>query len=698
MTDDDVIAEFSREIIAEVEEGLTSETPFSQEVFTRLVLERLEEAGHLDGTFPLYQEGRVRNAAYRIDGYAYDADRTRLDLFTTIYLSDLPEGKIPAADVTKALERALRFANACVDGLASQLEPANTDASDLARLIEVEADNISAIRIVLLTNGVVGNATPPMEWRGRPLEFASYDIVRLFRVLGEGETRADIAVDLVSLTGKGLPCLHVPAQNDDYDAYLAVLPGDVLSQVYERYGVRLLELNVRAFLGLQGRKSVNAELRQTITEQPSMFFAFNNGIVATVDDLEVTWNATGSLEISSLRGLQIVNGGQTTASLHRAKRKDRLSLEHVAVPVKIIKVGGADLSEMVSSISRAANRQNTVQLADFSANDPFHQQIEALANATWLDDGKGRWFYERARGSYLAAEHKAAYRKSDQKVFYQQTPKQRRFSKLDMARYLSAWSGLPDRVCLGGQKNFQSFMQRLKDEPQPPPDQVWFKRLIAITVLYRSGEKKIKGMKFPAYGAQIAAYVVAGISHRSGGRIDFDRLWSKQAISSELEQLIVDWAPQVDSLMRAAAGQRNPSEWFKKPDCWKEIQGKLPVLADPLPPEFSYAKGDGMAEGDLFMVPAVGTHSVADYERIARCMKISSSIWMEVAERGQKAGTIHWKVAGICRTLASYAAGGWERKPSAKQAKPALEAALAVERAGLVSLDVSTKASEGGQV
>ncbi|MBX5128508.1 AIPR family protein [Rhizobium lentis] len=679
----DALIDFHQDLVAEVEEGLSTEEPFSANVFTRLMLERLEEAGQFDGTFPVYQEGPIRNTSYRVDGYTYDEERARLDLFTTIYSGDLPAGKLPAADVTRALERALRFASACVDGLASLLEPSNTDASDLARLIEDEAKNLSAIRIVLLTDGIVGNITPPAEWREKPVEFESYDIVRLFRVIGQGETRADISVDLVALTGKGLPCLHVPAQNDEYDAYLAVLPGEVLSQVYERYGVRLLELNVRAFLGLQGRKSVNAELRRTIVDQPSMFLAFNNGIVATVDDLGVVHNPAGGVEIRSLKGLQIVNGGQTTASLHRARRKDSLSLEHVAVPVKIIKVGGADLSEMVSSISRAANRQNTVQLADFSANDPFHQQIETLANMTWLKDGKGRWFYERARGSYLAAEQKAAYKVSDTKLFRQQTPKQRRLSKLDLARYLSAWEGLPDKVCLGGQKNFQIFMQRLKDAPIPPPDQNWFKRLIAIAVLYRAAEKKIKSMKFPAYGSQITAYVVAGISHSSGGRADFDHLWSMQAISPELEQLIADWAPKLDAVMRESAGQKNPSEWYKKADCWKDIQEKLPELSDPLPPELSYTTADGWAGTRVPMVPR-GTHTVADYDRIARCMKIPAGIWLEVAERGQQTNTIHWTVAGICRTLAGYAAGGWQRKPTAKQAKPALDAAIAVERAGLV--------------
>lgn len=694
---DDAIAEFSQEIVAEVSQGISTEMPFSQEVFTRQILEQLEEAGHLDGTFPLYQEGRVKNAVYRIDGYAYDEDRSRLDLFTTIYSGDLPAAKLPSTEVTKALERALRFASACVDNLAAHLEPANTDASDLANLIASQAETLSAIRIVLLTDGIVGTITPPTEWRSKPLEFEAYDIVRLFRVLGKGETRSDISVDLESLVGKGVPCLHVPAQNDDYDAYLTVLPGDVLSKVYERYGVRLLELNVRAFLGLQGRRSVNAELRKTISEQPSMFLAYNNGIVATVDDLEVTRSDAGNLEIRSLKGLQIVNGGQTTASLHRARRKDAVSLDHVSVPVKIIKVGGADLSEMVSSISRAANRQNTVQLADFSANDPFHQQLETLANTTWPDDGKGRWFYERARGSYHAAEQKAAYRKADQKAFRQQTPKQRRLSKLDVARYLSAWSGLPDKVCLGGQKNFQNFMQRLKDEPPPKSDQAWFKRLIAIAVLYRATEKKIRSMKFPAYGAQITAYVVAGLSHRTGGRVDFDRLWSKQSISAELEQLITDWAPKLDTIMRDSAGQRNPSEWFKKAECWRDIQRQLPALADPLPPELSYSTAGSESDGATAMMP-MGTHSAIDYGRIERCMQISSALWMEVAERGQQTATIHWRVAGICRTLAGYAAGGWQRKPSAKQAKPALEAVLAVERAGLVNVGVFNQADEGDQV
>lgn len=224
-------------------------------------------------------------------------------------------------------------------------------------------------------------------------------------------------------------------------------------------------------------------------------------------------------------------------------------------------------------------------------------------------------------------------------------------------------------------------MQRLKDDPPPPPDVTWFKRLVATAILYRSAERTVRAMKFPAYGAQIVAYLVAGLSYRTGGRIEFGRIWSSQGVSPQLEELVRTWAPQIDGALRASAGQRNPSEWYKKEDSWAELRSALPSLADPLPPELSF-RDDGQSSGS----PARSAEiSLEDYNRIARCMEVSGPTWLEIAERGQRAGLIHWRVAGICRTLAGYAVGGWERKPSPKQAKPAIEALKSVEQAGLLA-------------
>jgi hypothetical protein len=684
---EDATAEFARTLAADIDEARDDpavDLPSTEALFTRTVIDALEEIGHFEEAFDLAQEGRVGRSPFQISGFAIDEDAGHLTLFATHYSGDLPPQRIPASDLLKTAERAGTYVAACIGGLADRIEPSNTEAGDLARRVASLGERIDRFRIVVLTDGIAGGALPAaIESHGKSVELDLYDMVRLHRVLGEGQTRADIDVDLVALAGHRIACLPVASGAGHYEAYLAAFPGETLSRIYDRYGTHLLELNVRAFLGLSGRKSVNAELRRTLVEQPEMFLAFNNGVVATADEVRLEREG-GAVFLTGLRGLQIVNGGQTTASLHRARRKESVGLGSVEVPVKIIRVTEGDLEEMVSSISRAANRQNTVQQADFSANDPFHREVEALANNSWLESGRGRWFYERARGSWLAAEQKASYRTTEQRAFREQTPKARRFGKLDLARYLSAWDGFPWRVAFGGQKNFQAFMQRRKEQTAPAPDAPWFRRLIALTILYRTTERLVRAMKFPAYGANIAAYLVAALGERTGGRIEFDLIWRQQRLSPELEALITTWAPLIDAALRASVGTRNPTEWFKKEECWTDVRNRLPVLSNPLPAELASTPvgGGGVKTG------ATGAGlQVADYDRIEECMRIPASVWVTTAEAGQRSGVLHFKLAGICMTLANYAAGGWTRRPSVKQAKHGLESIAKVRAAGLFDED-----------
>jgi hypothetical protein len=622
---DDATAEFARTLAAEIDEARDDpgiDLPSTEALFTRTVIDELEEIGHFEAAFDLAQEGRVGRSPFQISGYAIDEDAGHLTLFATHYSGDLSPRRVPASELLKTAERAGTYVAACIGGLADRIEPSNTEAGDLARRVAALGDRIDRFRIVVLTDGISGGALPAtIESHGKAVEVDLYDMVRLHRVLGEGQTRADIDVDLVALSGHRIACLPVASGAGHYEAYLAAFPGETLSRIYDRYGTHLLELNVRAFLGLSGRKSVNAELRRTLVEQPEMFLAFNNGVVATADEVRLEREG-GAVFLTGLRGLQIVNGGQTTASLHRARRKESVALGNVEVPVKIIHVTEGDLEEIVGSISRAANRQNTVQQADFSASDPFHREVETLANNAWLESGRGRWFYERARGSWLAAEQKASYRTTEQRAFREQTPKARRFGKLDLARYLSAWDGFPWRVAFGGQKNFQAFMQRRKETTAGAPDAAWFRRLIALTILYRMTERLVRAMKFPAYGANITAYLVAAIGERTGGRIDFDLVWRQQLLSPELETLVTAWAPKIDEALRASVESRNPTEWFKKEDCWADVRNRLPALSDPLPPELTGAASDiGSVAADQ---PASGLN-VADYARIEECMRIPSS-------------------------------------------------------------------------
>lgn len=684
---DDATAEFARTLAAEIDEARDDpavDLPSTEALFTRTVIDELEEIGHFEAAFDLAQEGKVGRSPFQISGYAIDEDAGHLTLFATHYSGDLPPRRVPASELLKTAERAGTYVAACIGGLADRIEPSNTEAGDLARQVASLGERIDRFRIVVLTDGISSGALPAtIESHSKTVEVDLYDMVRLHRVLGEGQTRADIDVDLVALSGHRIACLPVASGAGHYEAFLAAFPGETLSRIYDRYGTHLLELNVRAFLGLSGRKSVNAELRRTLVEQPEMFLAFNNGVVATADEVRLEREG-GAVFLTGLRGLQIVNGGQTTASLHRARRKESVGLSAVEVPVKIIRVTEGDLEKMVSSISRAANRQNTVQQADFSANDPFHREVETLANNAWLESGRGRWFYERARGSWLAAEQKASYRTTEQRAFREQTPKARRFGKLDLARYLAAWDGYPWRVAFGGQKNFQTFMQRRKEQSAPAPDEPWFHRLIALILLYRTTEKLVRAMKFPAYGANIAAYLVAALGERTGGRIDFDLIWRQQKLSPELEALIIVWAPLMEQALRASVGSSNPTEWFKKEDCWAAVRNHLPPLTDPLPAELTGAvAGPAGAIADR----AGSVLQVADYDRIEECMRIPSSVWVTTAEAGQRSGVLHFKLAGICMTLANYAAGGWSRRPSVKQAKHGLECVAKVRAAGLFDED-----------
>lgn len=596
---DEAMEAFARELASEVDEAIQSGdgSIYSEEEFTRIVLDRLGDEGAIENPTLLWQEGSFARTKYKITGYSIPEDEERLILVTTIHTGEVPPRALTRDEILSALQQAMKFYECSCKGLHTKIEPSNTDASELARHIYEAREQIGVLRVVLLSDGLTGLRSLDLKkaFDGTRVIVDLFGIERLQRLLGQGLRRDDIVVDFSADFGSPLPCLKASSGNADYEAYLASIPGTLLADVYEKYGTRLLELNVRAFLGLRGRKSVNAGLRTTIRCLPHRFLAYNNGIVATVDSMEVEDSGNGHFGIKSVRGLQIVNGGQTTASLHRAKRQDGANLDAISVPAKIICVGGADLDEMVAAVSKSANSQNTVQPADFSANDPFHVVVEKLANNTWLPDGKGRWFYERARGSYGAAELKASFAAGQKRRFAQESPKERRFSKTDLAKYLNAWEGQAHQVSFGNQKNFQLFMQALKDQHPDgfEPDTAWFKAFVAKAILFRATLSIVRAKKFAAFQANIVAYTIASLSWACGGRIDFDMIWTRQAISPELHKLLESWVGKIDKALRKTAGNRMVSEWAKKVDCCDALRELLFDLPDKLPPELVAQAGAG---------------------------------------------------------------------------------------------------------
>lgn len=286
-----------------------------------------------------------------------------------------------------------------------------------------------------------------------------------------------------------------------YQSYLAIIPGTALATVYERYGSRLLEQNVRSFLQFTGK--VNGGIKKTIIEKPHMFLAYNNGIAATADDIELVPSIEGSgYKIAKVKDFQIVNGGQTTASIYHTYKKDKVAdISKVYVQVKLSVVKEKEkFSEIVSNISEYANTQNKVSVSDLSSNRPFHIELEKLSRSIYTPHVSGqttqtRWFYERARGQYKNARLKEGLTKAKQKAFDLRNPKNQMFTKEDLAKYVNAYAEVlegkkiiigPHYVVRGNQKNYAQFMS---SNIEKRIDSVYYEDVIAKAILFRTATK-----------------------------------------------------------------------------------------------------------------------------------------------------------------------------------------------------------------
>jgi len=567
------LQDFTRQLNGEVRDRVisgTGDSTFSEQIFTELVFEYLSEIGMVEEPELCYLDHRYKRSIIRLNGFSFSADGDELDLFVTLFL-DLAEPVLISKDklVEAGQQGARFFIEAMQREYADAIEPSHP-AHGLAKRIHEHHNVIRTVRIFVLTDGLAKeNKFKPVTGKNISVAVEVMDAERLYRGMQAGLPRDEIAVDFVEMTGKAIPCVYVPETGGkEYSACLTVFPGDVLATLYERYGARLLELNVRSFLSITGK--VNKGIRETIRTRPDRFLAYNNGIVMTVDEIVVERMADGQTGLRSIRGLQIVNGGQTTASIHRARKTDKADLSNVYVPAKITRIQSDKLDEIVGMISRFANSQNTVQPADFSANDAFHVEVEKLAGTIWCPNQQGRWFYERARGSYQVALFRDGNTPAKLKKLREIIPPNRKFSKPELAKYLNAWDQKPHVVSLGSQKNFDAFMQSLQKERQKNwlPDSAWYHEFIAKAIIFRETQRLVQRLyreeKIKAQPANVSAYLVSCLSACCSGKLDFARVWKLQDISDQLRNLLSIWAISVDKALRASAGGKMVSEWAKK--------------------------------------------------------------------------------------------------------------------------------------
>jgi hypothetical protein len=635
---------------------------FRENAFTEIVTEDLSVAGVLESPVACHFEGGSGSAEFKVNGYGIPEEDSRLDLFVTLFFPQGDVQKVNSADIDRAFRKLLRFAGAALTPeFRNHIEP-GSDSYAMVSEILTRGDEFDRIRLYLLTNGSVTarkEAERAGSFKDYKLSYEIWDLERFRRLRSSGVAQEPIAVDLTRLDSEGIPCVSVTDHTLGYKTCVALFPGSLLHDLYDEYGARLLELNVRSYL--QARGKINKGILETLIREPHRFLAYNNGITVVAEEIKF---AEGGTRLLSIRGMQIVNGGQTTASIHRARKESKADLSHVYVQAKLTVVPAAEFEEMVPEISRFSNTQNKVSEVDLRANNAYHIGIERISRRLWTPGEQSKWFYERARGSYQTERAKRGTTAAMRQKFDREYPPTKRFTKEDLARYVNSWTGLPYLVSRGGQKNFVRFMEGVPAVTKGwdmPADE--FKELVGKAILYRETQALARELGIPSFRIQIVSYTVSLVADMTARRVNLLKLWETQGLPRPLKSLISDWLPKVGAVLTESVGNRNPTEWFKSEQCWKHLRGAAEVwqLSDAVKVELAKAGTAGVSI----------THDVEN--NIARCLAVNAETWFKVQIWGAESGKLEPWQCGIANTLSGYAAGGWHRKPSEKQAKYGVE-------------------------
>lgn len=355
----------------------------------------------------------------RVDAYSFDEADQSLDLFISDFQDTFDTENLTAGRVDELYWRMYYFLDEACNGKIDNYFDESDDILKLARLIRYrinmtgdDEQQILKIKMFIITNKELSTdllsrnlletkikkakgtsktvkstkKIKKADFNGKPIEINLWNLERFYEK--EKSFSSDpIVIDFMKdYDCKGIPCLKGNiGDNLGYEAYIAIVPGKLLSRIYIDHGSKVLEGNVRAFLGTSGSKSVNSGIRRTINTEPDKFFTYNNGIATTAADVE-TEEIDGQLFITKIVDLQIINGGQTTASLAESVlKRTNPDLTGIFVPMKLTVIedretenddGVRFYDQMVQNIAKYANSQNKVTAADLFSNDPFHIWME----------------------------------------------------------------------------------------------------------------------------------------------------------------------------------------------------------------------------------------------------------------------------------------------------------------------------------
>lgn len=576
----DKILEFYKEFQDEVLTYVKENSPISTNTaFKTLFLSYLTEAGETLVSDCMLVDFKKDSENMKLDGYAFSEYFRSLTLLVSKYQAKPNPEKIKKTEIDKLLKKVSKFYKTCGTNDFEALEE-SSDGYQAYKFIKCHKADIETVNIILLTNDETIRYIPDDVHYGKiTVRFDVWDIERLYQsVLGGTAVERQLVVKLKKKYGESLPLIKVKGDNEIYDCYIGVISGELLARIYETEGQDLIQKNVRSFLQAIGK--VNKGIKVSLANEPQMFMAYNNGISTIAESIAIDEGRSNGdiVDVTEITGWQIVNGGQTTASIYNAY-KAKLPLEQVNVQIKLSVIKQKDRAEeIIHNISKYANSQNKINMSDFNANDAYHVKMERLSRATPIPVAKGKstdyWFYERARGQYLVELNRQPTAAA-KKEFKSRCPKNRCISKTVAAKCVMAYRGYPDIVSKGLETSFIYFSDMVSKGEVPEPSEQSYIEMIAKVILFNSCDEIVKNLKFGGFKAQQDYYTVALFGKYYSDLFDPREIWDKQSINAETAKTIEELAYFVwNHFQKPTVPGVNIGQWCKKEECWELLQAR----------------------------------------------------------------------------------------------------------------------------
>lgn len=686
--------------------------------FVRRTLELLATNGELvDPVQFYYGKPGKRGRIMQIDGYSFDEADNTISFVISDFINSLEMNMLNNTQVESLFNKIYYFLDEICNGKIEDYCDVSDDTLKLARLIKYKLSNdvageaISKIKFYIITNKKISNSIKKLKsstLNNFKIDTQIWDIERIYNDENKNENEI-ILIDLKNDFGyDGIPCVKVDiGEGLGFDAYTAVMPGYLLSSIYLEYGSKVLEGNVRAFLGTSGTKSVNSGIKKTIVEEPEKFFIYNNGIATTAASIELE-EKDGNLYITKIEDLQIINGGQTTASLlftrqnppkGITKTQVEEKLKQIYVPMKLTVISDRESVDendirfydyMVQRISRFANTQNPVKPADFFSNSPFHIYMEKLSKKHLAPPTNGSpiptgWYYERSRKKYQQEQIKMtdAEKRRFQEKFPSKGRKSQLVTKEIFAKCLYCVEQKPHIVSKGNNWIMKEFGEIINDKVKKDKtfiNEYYFKTSIAKVILFKTVDEIVNNAPWyvkGGYKLNIVPYTISKIIHSipKGFSIDWMKIWNKQALMPSLVCEIEKIAKLTNDFITESSGMI-VTEYCKKAETWEKYKN--------IPYTISLELMNDLITEDLIefeektAMKSLKEETKINYE--IEVYNIGSSNWLKYFEFGRDSKLLNSKELSILSIAVDMESTG--RTPSSKQAECILEIKKKLEDEG----------------